>query len=163
MFIKILIVEKNPGKLSSKAASFKQEKSQSTPPPNKVIDNMICTCMSSLAQLVECQTLNSGVEGSKQAQNHFFYRITSFPARLRRVFLNVHILVYDQKSYFDVLSKITTKKGRYGIRTHPHGTRFLDCSGSDFFQGPQLASETTYLYDCTLTNGVAFTKMATKT
>ena len=44
-----------------------------------------------------------------------------------------------------------------------HRTRFLDCSGSDFFQGPQLASETTYLYDCTLTHGVAFTKMATKT
>ena len=76
MFIKILIVEKNPGKLRSKAVSFKREKSQPTPPPkkktNKVIDNMISTCMSSIAQLVECQTLNPGVEGSNQAQNHFF-------------------------------------------------------------------------------------------
>ena len=73
MFIKILIVEKNPGKLRSKAVSFKREKSQPTPPPpNKVIYNMISTCMSSIAQLVECQTLKAGVEGSKQAQNIFF-------------------------------------------------------------------------------------------
>ena len=76
MFIKILVVEKNPGKLRSKAVSFKREKSEPTPPPpNKVIDNMISTCMSSIAQLVECQTLKPGVEGSKQAQNNFFIEL----------------------------------------------------------------------------------------
>ena len=40
MFIKILIVEKNPGKLRSKAVSFKREKSQPTPPSPKQGDDL---------------------------------------------------------------------------------------------------------------------------
>ena len=71
MFIKILIVEKKILANPAQKQILLTGELPRHPAPNKLIDNMISTCMSSIAQLVERQTVNLGVEGSKQAHNLF--------------------------------------------------------------------------------------------
>ena len=134
MFIKILIVEKNPGKLRSKAVSFKREKAQPTPPPpNKVIDNMISTCMSSIAQLVECQTLNPGIEGSKQTQNHFFIELNrQIKFSLRMLNCKVKKKIICLKIIINYL--ISEKKKQKNVRMSIRKPSKQSASKSDHFE-----------------------------